>query len=66
MYFARFVADKAFEGADSTGAARGEGPVQFEKDIVEEDPFGLTQFLTDVKNLKRPKDDESRSRKRRA
>lgn len=62
----RFVADKAFEGADSTGAVRGEGPVQFEKDIVEEDPFGLTQFLTDVKNLKRPKDDESRSRKRRA
>ncbi|KAL5249794.1 hypothetical protein ACHWQZ_G018571 [Mnemiopsis leidyi] len=59
----RFVADKEFAGADHSRSH--DGPVQFEKDIVEEDPFGLTQFLTDVKNLKRPRDDDSKSRKRR-
>ena len=54
---------KEFAGTDHSRST--DGPVQFEKDFVEEDPFGLTQFLTDVKNLKRPRDDDSKSRKRR-
>ena len=37
----RFVADKEFGGADHSRAR--DGPVQFQKDLVEEDPFGLTQ-----------------------
>ncbi len=32
-----------------------DGPVQFEKS-VEEDPFGLNQFLTEAKKAKRPSD----------
>ncbi|KAJ7969553.1 SNW/SKI-interacting protein-like [Quillaja saponaria] len=41
----RFKADKGFTGtAERTGAR--DGPVEFEKDAEEADPFGLDQFLT--------------------
>ena len=54
--------DKEFAGASQ--GTRGEGPVQFEKE--EDDPFGLTEFLTDVKNLKRSADEGgSKGRKKR-
>ena len=59
----RFVADKEFAGADHSRSR--DGPVQFEKDSVEDDPFGLTQWLTNVKTFKRPVGEDSKSRKRR-
>ena len=52
----RFVPDKDFSGTDRSGpSGPRSGPVQFEK---EEDPFGLDQFLTDVRkgSGKRPTD----------
>ena len=49
----RFVPDKEFSGTDH--ARVRDGPVQFEK-AVEEDPFGLNQFLTEAKRAKRPSD----------
>jgi len=58
----RFVADKEFGGADHTRAR--DGPVQFQKDLVEEDPFGLTQFLNEAKNLKRSRDEDGRPKKK--
>ncbi|XP_017480383.1 PREDICTED: SNW domain-containing protein 1-like [Rhagoletis zephyria] len=42
----RFVPDKEFSGVDRS--TKRDGPVQFEKQ-EEEDPFGLDQFLTEVK-----------------
>ena len=42
---------QGFQGAEYSGRdARGGagGPVQFERDPVEADPFGLDQFLTEV------------------
>lgn len=52
----RFVPDKEFSGTDRT--ARREGPVQFEKQQEEEDPFGLDKFLTEAKKAsKRPTDE---------
>lgn len=48
--FYRFVPDKEFSGTHTR-----DGPVQFEK-AVEEDPFGLNQFLTEAKKAKRPSD----------
>ncbi|PWA41113.1 SKI-interacting protein, SKIP [Artemisia annua] len=47
-------ADKQKEIDD--GDARGPiGPVKFEKEVAEEaDPFGLDQFLTEVKGGKKP------------
>ena len=49
----RFVPDKEFAGTDRSQTR--DGPVQFEK-AVEEDPFGLNQFLTEAKKAKRPSD----------
>ena len=49
----RFVPDKEFTGTDRSQVR--DGPVQFEK-AVEEDPFGLNQFLTEAKKAKRTSD----------
>lgn len=52
----RFRPDKGFQGVDYSSAAQAEGdgqPVQFEKDAPEADPFGLDQFLTDVRPRQR-------------
>ena len=47
---ARFRADKGFAGAEGgTGSAQRTGPVQFEREAPEADPFGLDQFLSEVK-----------------
>lgn len=43
----RFVPDKEFTGTDRS--AQRSGPVQFEKDEEEEDPFGLDIFLRQAK-----------------
>mmetsp|Transcript_4547 Transcript_4547/g.8523 ORF Transcript_4547/g.8523 Transcript_4547/m.8523 type:complete len:579 (-) Transcript_4547:691-2427(-) len=46
----RFKPDKGFAGASGAdGAGPRHGAVQFEKDQVEADPFGLDAFLTEVK-----------------
>nr|XP_043637251.1 SNW/SKI-interacting protein A-like [Erigeron canadensis]XP_043637252.1 SNW/SKI-interacting protein A-like [Erigeron canadensis] len=50
----RFKPDKGFSGAGETSGSRS-GPVEFEKDVAEEaDPFGLDQFITEVKGGKKP------------
>lgn len=50
---ARFRADKGFAGAEGgaggAGAPTRTGPVQFEREAPEADPFGLDQFLSEVK-----------------
>lgn len=52
----RFKPDKGFTGAGEKSGPRG-GPVEFEKEVAEEaDPFGLDQFLTQVKGGKKPLD----------
>lgn len=48
----RFKPDKGFSGA-SERTSRRDGPVEFEKDAEEADPFGLDQFLTEVKKGKK-------------
>lgn len=48
----RFRADKGFAGAKEREGPR-ERPVEFEKDHDEADPFGLDQFLTEVKKGKK-------------
>lgn len=53
----RFRAEKGFAGATERGAPR-ERPVEFERDAVEADPFGLDQFLTQVKTGKRAEADK--------
>mmetsp|Transcript_13928 Transcript_13928/g.50722 ORF Transcript_13928/g.50722 Transcript_13928/m.50722 type:complete len:611 (-) Transcript_13928:52-1884(-) len=45
---ARFKPDKGFEGAGHSAGPRDK-PVQFEKHVDEADPFGLDEFLTEVK-----------------
>ncbi|CAA0816848.1 SNW/SKI-interacting protein [Striga hermonthica] len=47
----RFKADKGFAGTSKAGPR--DGPVEFERDAPEEDPFGLDQFLTEVKTGKK-------------
>lgn len=43
--------NKEFSGTDRDPKASGRsGPVQFEKQQQEEDPFGLDQFLTQAKH----------------
>mmetsp|Transcript_14857 Transcript_14857/g.44890 ORF Transcript_14857/g.44890 Transcript_14857/m.44890 type:complete len:605 (+) Transcript_14857:242-2056(+) len=45
----RFRPDKGFDGVDYGAAAQGPtGPVQFERDAPEEDPFGLNSFISDA------------------
>ena len=51
--FFRFQPDKEFSGTDRSRVR--DGPVQFEKE-VDEDLFGLNQFLTEAKKAKRPSD----------
>ncbi|XVF77513.1 hypothetical protein PTKIN_Ptkin14bG0050500 [Pterospermum kingtungense] len=48
----RFKPDKEFSGTCETRGPR-ERPVEFEKQAEEADPFGLDQFLTEVKRGKR-------------
>lgn len=52
----RFKPDKAFSGTAEKGGPR-DRPVEFEREAAEEaDPFGLDQFLTEVKGGKKPTD----------
>ncbi|CAB4283793.1 unnamed protein product [Prunus armeniaca] len=48
----RFKPDKGFGGAAERSGPR-DRPVEFEKDVEEADPFGLDQFLTEVKKGKK-------------
>jgi len=52
----KFKPDKGFTGAEKPKEDRGErsGPVEFEK--VEEDPFGLDEFLSKAKTSAKPLD----------
>lgn len=43
----RFVPEKGFAGADKS--LKRSGPVEFEKDQGNDDPFGLDRFLTEAK-----------------
>ena len=56
----RFKADKGFAGAGGPGGGGSggvrDGPVEFERDVAEADPFGLDQFLTQVKTGKKAMD----------
>ncbi|KAL6221865.1 hypothetical protein ACLB2K_005257 [Fragaria x ananassa] len=49
----RFKPDKGFSGASEKAGGRREGPVEFEKDAEEADPFGLDRFIVDVKTGKK-------------
>ncbi|KAL3616408.1 hypothetical protein CASFOL_039798 [Castilleja foliolosa] len=51
----RFKADKGFVGTSQKAGPR-DGPLEFETGPVEEDPFGLDQFLTEVKTGKKAMD----------
>ncbi|XP_050205564.1 SNW/SKI-interacting protein [Mercurialis annua] len=51
----RFKPDKAFAGTSEKAGPR-DRPVEFEKDVEEADPFGLDQFLTEVKKGKKAMD----------
>ncbi|KAM7274633.1 hypothetical protein ACFE04_016499 [Oxalis oulophora] len=51
----RFKPDKAFAGTSERAGPR-DRPVEFEKDVEEADPFGLDQFLTEVKSGKKAMD----------
>lgn len=51
----RFKPDKAFAGTSEKVGPR-DRPVEFEKDVEEADPFGLDQFLTEVKKGKKATD----------
>ncbi|KAG5458818.1 MAG: hypothetical protein BJ554DRAFT_885 [Olpidium bornovanus] len=44
---------RGFQGADGSAAARRDGPVQFEKEVEEFDPFGHDEFLSQAKKGKR-------------
>ncbi|KAF8400876.1 hypothetical protein HHK36_014179 [Tetracentron sinense] len=48
----RFKPDKGFAGAPERAGPR-DRPVEFEKEAEEADPFGLDQFLTEVKKGKK-------------
>ncbi|KAF3781126.1 SNW/SKI-interacting protein [Nymphaea thermarum] len=51
----RFKPDKGFAGTSERAGPR-DRPVEFEKDAEEADPFGLDQFLTEVKKGKKAMD----------
>lgn len=51
----RFKPDKAFAGTSEKTGPR-DRPVEFEKEAEEADPFGLDQFLTEVKKGKKAMD----------
>lgn len=44
----RFKADKGFAGADTSAGPRS-APVEFERNAPEADPFGLDQFMSEMK-----------------
>ncbi|MEW5302888.1 MAG: hypothetical protein WDW36_005628 [Sanguina aurantia] len=50
----KFKADKGFKGADVSAGPRSR-PVEFERNVEEADPFGLDQFLSEVKGKGRGK-----------
>eukprot|EP00889_Picochlorum_renovo_P008550 jgi/Picre1/35580/NNA_003041.t1 len=46
----KFKPSKGFTGVDYSGdKSKASGPVEFEKGAEEADPFGLDEFLTDVR-----------------
>eukprot|EP00899_Mesostigma_viride_P018876 jgi/Mesvir1/26990/Mv20701-RA.1 len=51
----RFRPDREFAGTGRSAGPR-DAPVEFEKDAEEADPFGLDQFLTEVKTGKKAMD----------
>ncbi|KAL6984752.1 hypothetical protein U1Q18_018134 [Sarracenia purpurea var. burkii] len=51
----RFKPDKSFAGTSEKAGPR-DRPVEFEKEAEEADPFGLDQFLTEVKKGKKAMD----------
>eukprot|EP00252_Welwitschia_mirabilis_P007427 TRINITY_DN1877_c0_g1_i1.p1 TRINITY_DN1877_c0_g1~~TRINITY_DN1877_c0_g1_i1.p1 ORF type:complete len:598 (+),score=141.89 TRINITY_DN1877_c0_g1_i1:240-2033(+) len=51
----RFRPDKGFAGSTESAGPR-DRPIEFEKDAEEADPFGLDQFLTEVKKGKKAMD----------
>lgn len=51
----RFKVDRAFTGTSERAGPR-DRPVEFDKEVAEEDPFGLDQFLTEVKTGKKAMD----------
>ncbi|CAG5081895.1 Similar to Bx42: Puff-specific protein Bx42 (Drosophila melanogaster) [Cotesia congregata] len=59
----RFVPDKEFTGTDRS--AQRTGPVQFEKDQEEEDPFGLDNFLRQAKRASTDEKDRRDDREKR-
>lgn len=44
---------QGFAGVDYSTKGRDSGPVQFERDAGEVDPFGLDQFISSVRNDKK-------------
>jgi len=52
----RFRPDKGFEGTQDGRKRSRDEPVQFEREEVESDPFGLDAFLTDAKKGKKAMD----------
>ncbi|KAJ3401674.1 hypothetical protein HDV05_000321 [Chytridiales sp. JEL 0842] len=52
---------KGFQGAEASNAGPRDGPVQFEKEMDEADPFGLEQFMSTAKRG-REKEDASKDR----
>ncbi|KAL0552848.1 hypothetical protein IC582_011975 [Cucumis melo] len=51
----RFKPDKSFSGTAERSGPR-DRPVEFEREVEEADPFGLDQFLTEVKKGKKAMD----------
>ncbi|MFS7982541.1 putative SKI-interacting protein, SKIP [Helianthus anomalus] len=52
----QFKPDKGFTGAGEKSGPR-DGPVEFEREVAEDaDPFGLDQFITQVKGVRKPLD----------
>ncbi|CAL1406925.1 unnamed protein product [Linum trigynum] len=51
----RFKPDKAFTGTSERAGPR-DRPVEFDREVEEADPFGLDQFLTEVKKGKKAMD----------
>lgn len=56
----RFRPDRDFQGVDrSSRQEPRKGPVEFEKDTAEADPFGINDFLSEAKSSSRKRDRES-------
>lgn len=45
---------QGFKGVDYSTKGRDSGPVQFEREAGEVDPFGLDNFISSVRNDKKP------------